>query len=158
MNRKTLISVLVVSGFLMTIFSACIKSGPQLPEWLEGTWTTGDSIGLTAETWEKINDQYISGEGLFTTSDGKFIVEMLNIFIQEGTLVYTALVPGENTGQEIIFIDTNLNPDSLVFKNPKHNYPKKIIYFRENPEKINVYLFGSNEKPDKIITLNKVIE
>lgn len=157
MNRKNLISRLLMLSSVMIIFTACVRTGPQLPTWLEGTWSTGDSIGLTAESWEKINDQYMSGEGLFTTPDGKFVVEMLNIFIREGNLIYTALVPGENDGQEIIFIDSNLHPDSLVFKNPKHDYPKKIIYYRENPDKVRVYLFGNNANPDKTITLTKVI-
>lgn len=156
MNSKNIVLKFLTAGLILSLASACKSPGPQLPLWLEGTWASGDTIGLTAESWEKINDHYMSGEGLFATSDGKSVIEILNIFIQEGTLVYTALVPGENNGHEIIFTDSHLNPDSLVFKNPGHDYPKKIIYHRAGEEKVNVYLYGKNKEADKMITLRKV--
>ncbi|MDT8393103.1 MAG: DUF6265 family protein [Bacteroidales bacterium] len=156
MKSKKIANKFLAAGLILLLAIACTSTGPQLPLWLEGTWATGDSIGLTAESWEKINDHYMSGEGLFATSDGKSVVEILNIFIQEGTLVYTALVPNENNGHEIIFTDTQLNPDSLVFNNPGHDYPKKIIYHRAGEDKVNVYLYGNKKEADKLITLKKV--
>jgi hypothetical protein len=158
MNKKSLLSGIATLGLAVIILSSCQKQGPQLPLWLEGTWETGDTIGLAAESWEQINSEYMSGEGLFITRDKKSVVEMLNIFIQDGKLVYTALVPGENNGEEIIFIDSNLQADSLVFINTKHDYPKKIVYYRESHQRVQVYLFGINNKPDKTLTLKKVEE
>ena len=158
MTKKPIISGLLMISLFLIILNACNTRGPQIPEWLEGTWTTEDTIGLAAESWEKINSTYMSGEGLFITADGRSVIEVLNIFIQDGILYYTALVPNQNEGLEIIFMDNHLNPDSLVFKNPKHDYPKQIVYHKIDKEMINVYLFGDNKKADKVISLKKADE
>ena len=132
--------------------------GPQMPTWLEGTWTTNDTIGLVAESWEVINSDFMSGEGLFITRDDKTIIEVLSIFIRDGVLYYAALLPDQNKGAEIIFMETQLNPDSLVFENPKHDYPKKIIYNKLNDASVEVLIFGDAKKADNILLLTKVEE
>lgn len=137
---------------------SCHRGGPQLPVWLEGTWTSGDSIGLVTESWEKINSGLMAGEALFATAEGKTIIEVLSIFTDEGKLVYAALVPDQNEGKEIIFIDTNLQPDSLVFSNPGHDYPKKIVYHRLGPDQLGISLYGSKKRADKTIVLNRITE
>lgn len=150
-----------ISAFLLLtaifMITACDQTQVKLPVWLEGNWTTGDTLGLSAEAWEVINDQYMSGEGLFITKDNSSVIELLNIFIKDGVLFYTAIVPNQNNGEEIMFIDTQNYADSLVFENPLHDYPKKIIYYKKDFNTVAVYIYGDGDEYQKI-TLRKVIE
>jgi len=142
----------------LIVLTACDQKEAILPVWLEGNWTTGDTLGLSAEAWEKINDEYMTGEGLFIMKDNSSVIELLTIFIKDGALYYAALVPNQNGGEEIIFIDTMNHPDSLVFENALHDYPKKIIYHKEEAGTVAVYIYGANEDDFQKITLQKVIE
>lgn len=152
--KKTSAFLLLIAIFMIT---ACDQTQVKLPVWLEGNWTTGDTLGLSAEAWEVINDQYMSGEGLFITKDNSSVIELLNIFIKDGVLFYTAIVPNQNNGEEIMFIDTQNYADSLVFENPLHDYPKKIIYYKKDFNTVAVYIYGDGDEYQKI-TLRKVIE
>ena len=87
----TRISFIALLG-LMFIITSCDQKQAKLPDWLEGQWETGDSVGFTTESWEKINDQFMTGEGLFITPDGKTVIELLHIFIREDVLFYAAML------------------------------------------------------------------
>ncbi len=156
MNKITKrISFIAFLGLIL-ILTSCDQKQAKLPPWLEGQWETGDSVGFTTESWEKINDQFMTGEGLFITPDGKTVIELLHIFIREDVLFYAAMLPDQNNGEEILFILTNNNPDSLVFENPKHNYPKKIIYYKKTDDFIEVSIHGNEEDKVKTILLKKI--
>ena len=155
MNRFTPLLILLIITSL--IFSSCDQQSAALPKWMEGTWETGDTLGFTVERWEVINTEVMSGEGLFLMPDGTTVVEMLSIFVRDGSLFYTAILPNQNNGEEIIFVDTLKDPDSLVFENPAHDFPKKIVYHKQSLTMIDVYIYGDDEHPSKI-TLNKIEE
>lgn len=152
---KNITAILLLTAIFM--ITACDQKQVKLPVWLEGNWATGDTLGLSAEAWEVINDQYMSGEGLFILKDNSTVIELLNIFIKDGALFYTAIVPNQNNGEEIMFIDTHNYADSLVFENPLHDYPKKIIYYKKDINTVAVYIYGDGDDYQKI-TLRKVIE
>ena len=137
---------------------SCSRNSVSLPTWLEGTWETGDTIGLVAESWEVINEEFMSGEGLFVNNEKQNIVEILSIFVQNNALVYAAMLPNQNKGEEIIFIDSSNNPDSLVFVNSSHDYPKKIIYHHNAQRQVDVYLYGSSHDKVKHISLKRNTE
>lgn len=141
--------ILLISLFL---FQSCDQGDVSLPQWLEGTWVTGDTLGFTTERWEVISGEFMSGEGLFLMSDGTTVIEILSIFIKDGILFYTAMLPNQNDGVEIMFIETMNQPDSLVFENPAHDYPKKIVYRKVNDLTVDVFIHGEKEdKPQHII-------
>jgi hypothetical protein len=152
MNKTLKRIAIIVLGGLTFFITSCEQQQAKLPDWLEGQWETGDSIGFTTESWEKINSQFMTGEGLFILPDNQTVVEVLNIFIRDGLLFYTAMLPNQNNGEEIMFIDSQNNPDSLVFENPLHDYPKKIIYYKKSNDIIEVSIFGEEkEGANKII-------
>ena len=144
-------------GIIFSI-SACEQKQAKLPEWLEGQWETGDTLGFIAESWEIINDQYMAGEGLFVAEDGSNIIEVLNIFVKDGVLFYAAMVPNQNSGEEILFIETFYQNDSLVFENPAHDYPKKITYCKKQADLIEVYISGGDDEEINMFSLKKIHE
>ena len=154
----TIIRILSILAPITVVLMACSHQQASLPGWLEGNWITGDTTGLVTESWEVISDTYMTGEGLLVNKEKKSVTEMLNIFIKDGMLVYTALLPDQNNGEEVIFINSSFDPDSLVFENPSHDYPKKIIYHHRAIGEIDVYLHGSRNEKVKHISLKKTTE
>ena len=59
------------------------------------------------------------------TSGKMFAFEYLRIVERDGGLIYIAQ-PGGKTPTE--FVLTELNPTRAVFDNPRHDYPKRIVY------------------------------
>lgn len=153
-----IIRILSILAPVLVALMACSHQQASLPGWLEGSWSTGDTLGLITESWEVVNNTYMTGEGLLINKQKKSVTEMLNIFIKDGMLVYTALLPDQNNGEEIIFINSSFDPDSLVFENPSHDYPKKIIYHHRAIGEIDVYLHGSRNEKVKHIALKKTPE
>ena len=153
----TRISLIALLG-LMFIITSCDQKQAKLPDWLEGQWETGDSVGFTAESWEIINDQFMTGEGLFISSEDKMVIEVLNIFIRDNMLFYAAMLPNQNNGEEILFVDTHNNADSLVFENPLHDFPKKIIYSRKDHNSIEVSIYGDEEDRVNTFDLKRIKE
>lgn len=148
-NLKRFTGMFIILASLSML--SCNRQAVYLPSWLEGTWVTEDTLGLVAESWEVINNEYMSGEGLFVNRERQTVIEVLNIFIQDNALVYTAMLPNQNNGEEIVFVDRKNYPDSLIFENPAHDYPKKIIYHKIDRNRVDVYIQGSKvDKPNTI--------
>ncbi len=151
--KRKLTSILIL--FILISFISC-SDGPRLPYWLEGTWASGDSIGFSGEAWTELNDTMLIGEGLFNMPDNTILIEELNIFISGGSMHYAAIVPDQNEGYEIIFTASYISSDSLVFENPEHDYPKKIIYIRKPGNKLQVMIIGDSDENAEVLTLTKL--
>lgn len=147
---------LIVAFSSILLLNGCEQNQAHVPGWLEGQWETGDSVGLTAESWDMINDQFMTGEGLFIMPEGFTIIEELAIFVRDGELYYAAVVPNQNEGREVIFIATYSSSDSLVFENPTHDFPKKVIYNKKDHDTIEVHVSGGDDSKVNIITLKKI--
>lgn len=158
MNKITTGFSIIAFLSIMFIITSCDQKQAKIPYWLEGQWETGDSVGFTAESWEKINDQFMTGEGLFITPEGKTVIELLSLFIRDNVLFYAAMLPNQNNGEEILFIETQNDIDSLVFENPLHDFPKKIIYYKKDENFIEVSIYGDDEERVNIIELKRIQE
>lgn len=97
-------------------------------QWLAGTWTrTNAKPGRTGfEIWTKKSDTEITGRGINMRGTDTTFVEKLKIVAKDGKLFYVADVP-ENKG-EVWFDITLASEKSIVCENPKHDFPKKIVY------------------------------
>lgn len=95
--------------------------------WLGGTWigkrSTGSSI---EERWSPpLGGAMLAVSRSVNTSGKMFAFEYLRVMEREGSLVYIAQ-PGGNTPTE--FVLTELTATRAVFENPRHDYPKRIVY------------------------------
>ncbi len=97
-------------------------------EWLAGAWVgTRGTGGATSieERWSPPLGGAMLGVSR-TVSRGKMSAfEFLRIVERDGGLVYIAQ-PGGASPTE--FVLTELGPKRAVFENPRHDYPKRIVY------------------------------
>lgn len=88
-----------------------------------GTRTSGSSI---EERWSPPLGGAMLGVSRTVNSSGKMVAfEYLRIVERDGGLVYIAQ-PGGKTPTE--FVLSELSPTRAVFDNPRHDYPKRIVY------------------------------
>jgi len=98
-------------------------------EWLVGSWGHTSPEGALSEKWEKVNDSVMHGESYFVVG-GKDTVfaETVALTSEKGKLAYTVTVPGQNNEKPVRFDLTSSTESQLVFENPQHDYPNKIVY------------------------------
>jgi hypothetical protein len=102
-------------------------------EWLVGAWVGTRSSGSSIEErWSPPLGGAMLAVSRTVNMSGKMVAfEYLRIVERDGGLVYIAQ-PGGAKGTE--FVLTELNPPTengprrAVFDNPRHDYPKRIVY------------------------------
>lgn len=138
---------LTVVFFLLSLVS-CDKWGSNEPDkirlsrWLLGEWENKSSDGKLNESWKKVNDSTFNATSYFIK--GKDTVHFESIELQQKGefLNYAATVKGQNGDKPIIFKLTNSTENQLVFENPKHDYPQKIIYTQLNETNMTAEITG----------------
>ena len=95
--------------------------------WLAGDWGGNRSSGTSIEErWSPPLGGAMLAVSRTVNTSGKMVAfEYLRIVEREGGLVYIAQ-PGGNTATE--FVLSELNGTRAVFVNPRHDYPKRIVY------------------------------
>jgi hypothetical protein len=95
--------------------------------WMAGAWigkrSTGSSI---EERWSPpLGGAMLATSRSVNTSGKMFAFEDLRIVERDGGLVYVAQ-PGGKLPTD--FVLTEVSPSRAVFENPRHDYPKRIVY------------------------------
>lgn len=97
--------------------------------WFLGEWGNKSAEGELTERWNKENDSVYHGESYFVVG-GKDTVFSEHVKLEDanGKLAYIVTVPGQNNEQPVRFEMTSSNENRIVFENPQHDYPNKIVY------------------------------
>ena len=99
--------------------------------WLAGAWVGKRSSGSSIEErWSPpLGGSMLAVSRTVNTSGRLSAFEYLRILERDGGLVYTAQ-PGGAKGTEFVLTEltTNGGTSRAVFDNPRHDYPKRIVY------------------------------
>lgn len=97
-------------------------------DWLLGKWENKSEGGNLEETWTKVNDSTFQGKSYYIK--GKDTLHFESIVLQQNgeDLIYIPTVKGQNNDKPVSFKLTASTEKQLIFENPKHDYPQKIIY------------------------------
>jgi len=95
--------------------------------WLAGAWVGTRSSGTSIEErWSPpLGGAMLATSRSVNTSGKMSAFEYLRIVERDGGLVYVAQ-PGGGAPTE--FVLTEVSPTRAVFDNPRHDYPKRIVY------------------------------
>lgn len=95
--------------------------------WLAGAWVGSRSSGSSIEErWSPPLGGTMLAVSRSVNTSGKLVAfEYLRIVERDGGLVYIAQ-PGGKASTE--FVLTELSPTRAMFDNPRHDYPKRIVY------------------------------
>lgn len=129
---------------LLLLFSTTILPGQDLSrvQFLAGTWQVENRESY--EVWMQEGDE-LHGESYRVKEGQKRVVEGLVLRVRNGNVEYVATVYNQNSGKAIVFRQTS-DKEWLVFENPDHDFPKKIMYRKVNENELEVRVTGDNNQ------------
>ena len=149
MKLQFLIALLLFLGIVSCkkydINGKIIKNYEELnaSKWLLGEWQKEDSIGTLHEKWILENDSTLMGSSYFINKKKDTIhSEIIELMENQEHLIYKATVKGENNNNPIPFLLKQKKDSLLVFENPKHAYPNKIVYRLISEKSILATVYG----------------
>lgn len=139
MKQHFSLSIILLSFFLIVsckkeakgetiIFRQKNYSQLEKANWFLGRWKNNSPEGNLSESWKKINDSTFFGESYFVIKKDTVFVETIQLEERNSKLSYIVTVPNQNDEKPVSFELTRSNTAQMVFENPNHDFPDKIIY------------------------------
>ena len=112
---------------IVILFVAVSARAAEFPAFMKGSW--GATIGgvKMEEHWTNANGALMLGMHRDVRPDGKTSFEFLRIEQRDGKLTYMAMPQGRTATP---FPLKTLTAKRVVFENPEHDFPQRIIYWR----------------------------
>lgn len=111
--------------------------------WFIGEWGNKSKEGELTERWKKENDSVYFGESYFVVGEKDTVfAEHVKLEDKNGKLSFTVTVPGQNDELPVTFEMTSSTDNQIVFENPKHDYPSKIVYNKVGNDSLVAEIFG----------------
>lgn len=138
----------ICSWFLLALIS-CQKVGAEcsslsVANWLLGDWEDRRQDRVISESWQRISDRTFEGKGKTYSIARELVVndEVLRIVSMQDDVFFIAKV--RNNEFPVAFKLTSCADRRLIFENPDHDFPNKIIYRREQEDEIKVRVSGDS--------------
>lgn len=96
-------------------------------EWITGCWERHAGATLITEQWTHPRGHMMLGTSQTTRGDSTTEYEQLRIFERGGQVVYGAMPSGQPPAE---FVATGVTDSLVIFSNPTHDFPQRVIYRR----------------------------
>lgn len=150
----------VLAAVTMLAISCEKKTYPQLEQasWLLGNWGHAIPEGRFVEQWEQENDSVYAGKSFFIAENDTTFAEYIQLTEDHGKLKYIVSVKGQNGEEPVAFTLTQASDRQLVFENPQHDFPDKIIYRKISADSVVAEISGlQNGRPSaEVFPLERV--
>jgi hypothetical protein len=127
-------SVLLCLGASLHLCSAtAVSAQTSALQWMAGCWERKTNNLVVTEQWSFPRAKMMLGAGQTTRGDSTIEYEHTRIFERNGTLVYSARPSGQAPAE---FIADSVSGFSVIFSNPAHDFPQRVIYRRLTPDSL----------------------
>ena len=106
--------------------------------WVLGTWVADDGENSVIEEWRSVGSGTFEGSGRTVSRKTGAVVssESLRLVAMSSAVYYIAKVP--HNAYPVAFVLTTCAAGQLVFENPGHDFPKRIVYSMRPNDTIEV--------------------
>ena len=105
-------------------------------DWLIGSWEKNTPEGILIEKWAPLNDSVLSGISYVTKGADTLFSETMKLELKGDKLLYIPTVKDQNNAMPVVFTSTSITNNEMIFENPTHDYPKKIMYRQITPDSL----------------------
>jgi len=137
MSRRYL-RVLLATAVVSLVPNGADAQSAKL-HWLAGCWERRSGATLITEQWTNPRGGMMLGTGQTTRADSTIEYEQLRIFDRTGQTVYGAMPSGQPPAE---FVATNVTDSLVVFSNPAHDFPQRVIYRRRGNDSLLARIEG----------------
>lgn len=123
-----LLALLLLSAAPDCPAPAAADAGISRLAWLAGAWSGDDRGTLNEEVWLAPSGGLMLGMHRDTSAGKAVGFEFLRIEQDAGGLVYRAMPEGRPPTD---FRQVAQGPSCVVFENPDHAFPRRVLYWRE---------------------------
>jgi hypothetical protein len=123
-------SRLALAAFFLS--TAALAQSPAKVEslgWMSGGWVNESARGKVSETWLGPGNGLMVAANLSTFANGRKSFEFLRIADTAEGFSYFASPEGRHPPTE--FKVKEVSGQRVVFENPEHDFPRRILYWRE---------------------------
>jgi hypothetical protein len=129
----------------LTLIFASTHAAPQPHDiaqlgWMSGCWAQTHPDGLTEEQWMKPAGGSMLGMSRSVRGGRTTEFEFLQIADVKGSLAYIARPSGQ---AETTFPVKTLTEREVVFENPTHDFPQRVIYRRNADGNVTARIEGT---------------
>lgn len=123
------------------------KVYPKLAKakWFLGYWENDTKAFVSREIWTTKNDSTLFAESFVIVNKDTVFYEKVDLTERNDSLFYIVSVRDQNKEKPVSFYLTKSTNNQMVFENPKHDFPNKIIYNKINSDSIVASIYGSNK-------------
>jgi hypothetical protein len=97
--------------------------------WMSGSWSGGEGERFAEEHWTDPRGGMMIGTHRDLKGERAVFFEFLRIEQRGRTIVYVASPRGRCPATD--FWVAEISPQRVVFANPAHDYPQRVLYWRE---------------------------
>ena len=117
--------------------------------WLIGRWENNSKEGNLSEFWSKANDSTFHGESYFVIGKDTVFGEKVELKQRGNDFIYEARVAKQNDEKPVPFKMTSSSENEMIFENPAHDYPNKIVYQKVSNDSLVAEIFGNKDGKTK---------
>lgn len=146
---KNILSIAVCCSLLLSCKDQSPNKVQQL-KWLEGSWQEQRSEGLLTEEWTSSSDTLMIGKAaLYDESGHSIFSDNMELSLEDNILYFKPTVSNQNNGAQVVFKETMLTDKEVIFENPDHDFPKRIIYRKNHPDSLFARIEGTKNGVDR---------
>ncbi len=133
---------------LLVLTALVFQSAPQaVPTWMTGCWAGQRGAERFYERWIAADATTLLSVA-HTTKGGRMTAfEFLRVTVKNGTVVYIAQPSGRPPTE---FTATSMTADRIVFENPTHDFPKRVIYQRTAADALAASIDGGSPTQGRV--------
>jgi Domain of unknown function (DUF6265) len=126
--------------------SGAQRSAPARPfrvqevGWLAGCWERSAGRRVVEEHWMRPRGGLMLGVGRTVDGDTLVEFEQVRLLERDGRLVYAAAPSGQPPAE---FASAVVSDTAVVFENPAHDFPQRIIYRRLGTDSLVARIEGT---------------
>jgi hypothetical protein len=130
-----------------SVITSEIKTYDQLTKanWLIGEWENIKGESAFYENWIKKTDSSFIGKSYVLAGKDTVFNENVILEQQNDSLFYIVSIENQNEEKPVSFYLSSASSNQLVFENPKHDFPTKIVYNKINNDSIFAEISGKQE-------------
>lgn len=148
-------------SFLLFLFSATIiisckkqdekensiKEYKQLKKasWFLGKWENSSKEALFKENWSQKSDSSYFAESIVIVEKDTVFYEKMDLYQVQDSLIMKISVKDQNKEKPVSFYMTKSSEKELVFENPKHDFPTKIVYTKITNDSMVGAIYGKKD-------------